>query len=118
MSANVVKNVHCRRCKRWLGPNDSANVASEAVHGRFTRWQRNLAVTAIAAVIAGGSPYIYSKLDGDSTTELSAPNPSASRPLPDSPPHSDISSNDRNEQVNGTIEKERKQNTQIASRKR
>ncbi|MFT3743416.1 MAG: hypothetical protein QM785_03880 [Pyrinomonadaceae bacterium] len=117
-SANVVTNVHCRRCHRWLGPHDAANVAQKSSHRRFTRWQRNLAVTAVAGVIAFGSPYIYSKLDGDSTTELAAPKPAPARPLPDTSLRFDTSSNDREQPVNGKTESERKQNTQIASRKR
>ncbi|HQZ97365.1 MAG TPA: hypothetical protein PLP21_13670 [Pyrinomonadaceae bacterium] len=77
-----------------------------------------MAVTAIAAVIAVGSPYIYSMFDGNSTRELAAPNPAASLPLPESALHSVISSSDRSKQVNRKVERERKQDTQIASRKR
>lgn len=117
-SANVVKSTHCRRCRRWLGPNDTVNEAVIPVSRSFARWQRNVAVTAVAAVIAVGVPYFYSTFGSDSTTELAAPNPSYLRPLPDSAFRLDNASNIQTEPANAKADKDRKQNTQIASRKR
>lgn len=118
-SANVVKSTHCRRCRRWLGPHDTANEVTFPASRRFTRYQRNVAVMAIAAAIAVGLPYLYSTLDVGSTTELAAPHssPPALRPLPDPARRFDTASRNETEPANPKPHKDRKQNTQIASRK-
>ena len=68
--------------------------------------------------IAVGVPYFYSTFGIDSTTELAAPNPSSLRPLPDSAFRLDNASNIQTEPANAKADKDRKQTTQIASRKR
>lgn len=97
-----------------------ARDAAIPVSRRFARWQRNVAVTAVATVIAVGVPYFYSTFGSDSTTELAAPHssPSALRPPPDTSRRFDTAPSNETEPVNAKADKDRKQNTQIASRKR